>query len=302
MVANISINPALTSNAAGSFGIDWDGFIQGFEEPDPATRYALSSGLLATAETLPMWGGVLISEKVPTPLGSPPTTPQPSLGGYVARATNLAGGATPLAGTGFSVFTGGYGMINSPQSPVPLAYSGGQVMLYRFGSNARIAVAMAPALVALGGAIITTPVSWDYTEQQLIPYSPAYAVDVITAATWASTSGGQIDFTVSSDITASVNAGDIIEVTGITQTGAVGKGLNGQFTVVSISATHIIVTAAAAASVGTYVSGGTVVAGGGALPCTILRVKADNSMTVSYNSTTGFANWNRNAACALIQI
>jgi hypothetical protein len=31
-------------------------------------------------------------------------------------------------------------------------------------------------------------------------------------------------------------------------------------------------------------------------------VKGSNCMTVDYDGTTGFANWNRNGACALILI
>ena len=174
MSAQITINPQLSTNAAGSFGVQWDGLIQGTAYPDPATRYALSGGYLASTETLPMWGGVAISENIPAITGA---VPDPSLGGSIIRADKVAPVTTAGALTGWSVFDQAYGMINSPQSPVPLAGTYGQVMFYRLGSRARIAVKMDPAL-ALGGEIISTQVSWDFTNQQLIAYDSVAALPV----------------------------------------------------------------------------------------------------------------------------
>ena len=45
-------------------------------------------------------------------------------------------------------------MINTPESEVQLAGSGGQVMYYRIGSRARIAVACDPNLISLRGGLI----------------------------------------------------------------------------------------------------------------------------------------------------
>ncbi len=63
-----------------------------------------------------------------------------------------------------------------------------------------------------------------------------------------------------------------------------------------------MVEALAAATIGTYASGGSLLAGGGALPVKVLDVKADNNMIVSYDPITGYATWNQNGAAALIQI
>ena len=38
-MANLSLNPMATTNAAGSFGVQSDGFIQGVALDDPANRF-----------------------------------------------------------------------------------------------------------------------------------------------------------------------------------------------------------------------------------------------------------------------
>ena len=65
--ANISLNPLQVTSAPGTFGVQSEGYIQGVAMDDPAVRYALAGGVLATAETIPMWGGVGIFENVPYP-------------------------------------------------------------------------------------------------------------------------------------------------------------------------------------------------------------------------------------------
>src|SRR5208282_2657547 len=185
MVATISFNPFLTTNATGSFNITDDGFIQGTALDAPAVRYQLSGGILANSETLPMWGGVGISTAVPGVSGQPAA----SLGPQITRATNIStvGAASSL--TGFSVFDQDHAMLTTPQSPVPLVGSYGAVHFYRLGSRARIAVAIDPALVSLEGGIETAQVSWDFTLQRLIPGVAAYPADVFTVLTRALVSG-----------------------------------------------------------------------------------------------------------------
>ena len=63
-MAEISINPSLTTNAAGSFNVQSLGFIQGLARDDPAVRNELAGGYLDAAETVPMWGGVAIEELI----------------------------------------------------------------------------------------------------------------------------------------------------------------------------------------------------------------------------------------------
>jgi hypothetical protein len=131
----ISLNPVLTSNAADTFSVTLDGMMQGMAMDDPAIRYQLTGGQLAPTETLPMFGGVPISEYIP------PITNimDSSLQNLIARAT------TAPTVTGISVFNQNHAMINTPQSPVPQADIGMLVNFYRNGSRARIPFALDPA-------------------------------------------------------------------------------------------------------------------------------------------------------------
>lgn len=298
MVSTLAYNPVLTVNAPGSFNISSSGYIQGQALDSPSIRNQLAGGVLASTETLPAWGGVAISEIISGVSGQPVS----NLGGQIKRATNVTSNTTGSI-TGFSVFDQDHAMIQSPTSPVPVALSGMLVNFYRIGSGARLAVACDPALAAaLQGGQINQQVSWDYVGQRLIPYSAAYSNTTITGAVWANTSGGQTTFTVGTDLTASINAGDDINVSGVVSTGGSGVGFNGAFVVVSVTSTTIVVTQALAASPGTYSSGGTVLAGGGLLNVEVLDFNIGNSMTVNYDTTTGFATWNRSGSCAVILI
>jgi len=169
----MQINPNIQTVAQGTFGVSWDGLVQGTVMPDPETRFSLSGGWLDPASTQSVWGGMGISENVPTmQLATPPTLPQPAQGGRVAIATNLTGGATLLTLTGFSVFEQAHAMVNTPQSPVPLTDVYGQVMFHRLGSMARIVLQMDPTLAAsLYDKPITQPVSWDFANQRIIAFA-----------------------------------------------------------------------------------------------------------------------------------
>lgn len=147
----ISVNPIQTTVAAGTFSISLDGFIQGMAQDDPAVRYQLTGGIFMppTTDTVPMFGGVPIAEYLP-PTGS---TVDPSLGSYIQHITanaNALGGAT-----GICVFNQAHNMVNSPQSPVQQASAGMTCHFYRFGSNARIPLALNPAFPGLPGAPVT---------------------------------------------------------------------------------------------------------------------------------------------------
>jgi len=177
----MQLNPYVQTNAAGMFNIESDGLIVGTAYPDPAARFALSGGWLATTETLPMWGGIAVSELIPTERTTAPATPtRPdiALGSVIARATTLAAGAGTC--TGFSVFDQNYAAVNSPQSPVPSVDKGGLVNFYRLGSGIRVALAIDPALVTLEGGLINQQVSWDFSLQRIIAFATnALAVKIL---------------------------------------------------------------------------------------------------------------------------
>ncbi len=155
-MAEISINPTLTTNAAGSFNVSSLGFVQGVALDDPAIRNALSGGYLDAAETVPMWGGVAIEELTGL-VGE-------SRGNDIKRAVSYA------TLTGFSVFNQNHAAINSPQSPVPLSADGMLVNFYRLGSGARIPLKIDPALITADGEIITQQVSWDFVNSMIVAF------------------------------------------------------------------------------------------------------------------------------------
>jgi hypothetical protein len=290
MVATIPFNPFSTTVGQGLFGKTSYGLVQGTAYPDPAIRYKLAQGTLSQSETLPMWGGVGIY----TDLGGASGGPIQALGTIIGRASSL----TNLLG--FSVFDQNYAMVNTPQSPVPLIGSGGQVNYYRLGSGARIAVSADASLVSLQGGLTNAQVSWDFVAQKLVPFSAEHSSVAITGATWASTGGGQTTFTVGTDLTSDLSAGDDIDVSGVVSTGGTGAGYNGNFIVVSVDSTHVVVSQASPSSPGTYSSGGTIAGFGGALPVQILDIQASNCQIVDYSSPN--ATWDYDGAAAVILI
>jgi hypothetical protein len=137
--------------------------MQGMAMDDPAMRNQLTGGLLAESETIPMFGGIPITESIPAPVtvGTQTFTMDPALNTIVTRATTAANM------TGISVFNQNHAALNTPQSQVPQSLSGMIVMLYRFGSLARIPLAADPALIATLAGIIISPTAllWDATNQ-----------------------------------------------------------------------------------------------------------------------------------------
>jgi hypothetical protein len=293
MVANVSFSPYPTVNAGGSFSSLSHGYTVGTTLDNPAARFQLDRGILNTSETLPMWGGVGIYQNVPTVGSTLSSNPSSSLGSVVGRATNVtANTAASLAG--FSVFDQNYAAVQSPQSPVPQTATGGLVTYYRLGSRARLAVQIDPGLVSFEGSIISPQFSWDFTNQQITTYSAAYAANVITGATWASTNGGQVTFTTTSAHGVSVGSD-------FTISGMVPAGYNGVFTAIT-GTTGSTLVAALAVNPGIETTYGTLVAGGGALAVKILDIQIGNCLVPSYNLTTGALTWNRNGNAAVIEI
>lgn len=221
MSGNISFNPNITTVAAGTFNISSEGYIQGTALNDPAVRNELAGGTVALTESAPMWGGIAITENVPT-IGAAGT-----LGGTVKRAT----AETNI--TGWTVFDQAHGMINFPQSPAPLAAPGMQVNFYRIGSNARIAVAASPTLLGLDGLAINSQVSWDYVNEQLVPFvsttisSGTYATaTTISSGTYNTTTGA---VSLTTNAAHGLLPGDTFSLNTMTGTGSFAA-LNGTFT------------------------------------------------------------------------
>lgn len=293
MVATIPYNPyGQIGGNAGLFNATSSGLRQGTAYADPATRYRLRAGILSQNETLPMWGGVALYANIPGSASVPLTVPNPALGTIVGRAAGLTGASKIV---GFSVFDEAYGMVTTPQSPVPLAASGMQVNWYPLGSLARIAVQCDPALVSLKGSTVLPQVSWDFTNQLLIPFLPA---QTISSGTYNSTTG-VVSLTMAAP--QSFDAGDSVTVSSLSGTGSLTT-LNGTFTATVVNGTNVQYVGPAGLGAVT-ISGGNLSIGGApsaALPVEVLDIQAANCETVSYNPLTGQVTWNYNGACAVI--
>lgn len=289
----------LTTVASGSFNVDSVGYIQGMAQDNPAVRFQLAGGVLADAETIPMWGGVGIYEKVAGVatsgyLGSA-SGPIAPLGGLVGRATAATGSS---ALSGFSVFDQAHGMINTPQSQVPLAGSKMQVNFYRLGTLARIAVKCDPAFAAYAGAqLIGVGVAWDYVNQLLIPVSGSIAL--VTGNTYNSGTGL---VTLNLASSPGISAGDSVTVASVTGTGSFAA-VNGVHTAgAGTTGTVLTFTIATGLTLTIDDSAGTVTTGSALAGVKLLDLNIGNSMTVTYDPSTGFANWNRTGNVAIIEI
>jgi hypothetical protein len=166
---SINFNPYLTNQPQNSFLLETQGYIQGLAQDDPSYKNWLASGILATTETLPMWGGVPIQEYI-----NVNGVNSESLGPTVARAT-----AAPASGagsmTGMAVFNQAAHMVITPGNTVPLASVSNGVNFYRFGSQARIPVQLDPALVT---ALQATP---ELITQEALYWSTANYYVTLTA-------------------------------------------------------------------------------------------------------------------------
>lgn len=284
-MANLSLNPMATTNAAGSFSVQSDGLIQGVAMDDPSNRFNLASGTVIATEATPMWGGLPVAELLPGTASSP-------RGSNVRRAKSVA------ELEGFSVFNQAHNGLTTPQSPVPQFASGMSLSFYRLGSNMRVPLKASTQVVALGtsGASVRTPLAWDFVNNQ------------ITTVAAASYSGAGVDTTaitytggVATATTASAHgltAGQYVTITG-----AVPAAYNGTVVVASVtSATAFTYVPASAPSGAATTQGslGAVTAADITLPVKVISIESGNSKTVSYDSDTGFLTWNNNDSCALV--
>ncbi len=162
MGASVNFNPIQTTNFPGTFFVETDGFVQGTMEDDPVARFALRSGVVAAAATVPMWGGIAIAE---TLAGG--TT------GAVDQVNSILLAASSGNGvTGFTVFNQASAMVITNSSNVPLSGSLMAVNFFRFGSGARVAVQTTSTVAsALAGGSISPTLYWDPVNYQVTTVS-----------------------------------------------------------------------------------------------------------------------------------
>ena len=292
MAATLATNPYGTTVATGMFNVSSSGVTQGTAFPDPATRFQLRSGWVSNSETIPMWGGIAVTELISQPTGTPPTGPLASLGVQLKRATTVSS-TNPI--NGFTVFDQSYNAVTTTSNTVPLVPSYGTINTYRIGSGARIAVACDPALVSIIGDPITVPslVTWDFVNQQLVPYTGSINV---SSGTYNSTTG-LVTLVIASN--PGISPGDTVIVAGLTGSGSFAAA-NGTFTAgAGTTGTTLTYTIATGLTL-TISNTGTVTTGATALTVSVLQVFASGCQTVTYASST--ASWNWNGSAAVIQI
>lgn len=180
---SLTYNPAQITNANNTFYATSDGAIQGFFQDDPALRFQLRSGLVAPAQTTPLWGGMGIT------VASPATGVEHQ--SFKAMLT-LASSQSNLLG--FTVWNQAHAVILNPsaQDPVPQAGGGtgtnpgGAINFFLLGSGAQIWVQCSSAVAtAYKGAAWNTATYWDYTNQVLLsaPGGTAIGVEVVDVVT-----------------------------------------------------------------------------------------------------------------------
>jgi len=159
-MANISFNPALTTSPQHSFLVETEGYIQGsLFDDDPAIRLSLFSGLIAAGVTQPVWGGMALSETVPTANAN-------------QFGANLLLATAETNVTAFSMYNQAYSSMIVPGNSAPIAVAGNTTTYFKLKSNAQIVVQCSAALVtAVEAGFTNQQVSWDFVNQMLIPFS-----------------------------------------------------------------------------------------------------------------------------------
>jgi hypothetical protein len=294
MATSIGFVPySVVNGNNGLFNVKSDGIKQGTAYPDPSTQWRRRQGIVASTETLPMWGGVGVFANIPgTATPTSPAAPSYALGTVTGRATALTG-ASKLVG--FSVFDRAYNMVTNPQNNVPIIGGGGSMAYYELGSLARIGVACDPSLVSLRAGTIQPQVSWDFENQLLVPYLGTLT---ITSGTYNSTTGAIVLLMAA---TPAFDAGDSLVLASLTGTGAFAS-LDGEWPVTSISGDNVTLQGPVGEGAATITGGNATVGGSAdaALPVTVLDIQASNCETVTWSG--GVASWNFNGAAAIIQI
>lgn len=286
-MAGVSINPMQTTNAAGLFGIKSQGWYQGVALDDPATRYALAGGYVASSETLPMWGGLAITELVPGLVARP-------VGSIVKRATALGNL------TGFTVFNQANNGIVTSQSTVPTMSSDMSVSFYRLGSRARIPLPVSAAVIALqaDGLAVNHPLVWNFTAGEIDVFSTISTAADSTALAYSSTTGL---------VTATTAAAHGLSVGSfVTVSGAEPAQYNGTVQVTSVPSTttftYVPVSTPTAAAATTQGSIGVTTESDVVLDVQILGIMEGNCKVVSYDADDNEATWLTNGNLALIRI
>jgi len=157
----------VTTNDQGSFGSSSIGYVAGALYPDSASRTKIRGGTIAHGQAGLFYGGEGITASLPAggnnSVGS-------NRGALLALATAIANLS------GFLVWDQSASPIMTPQSTVPLGAPDMGFNFVEFGYGNCIALPISAANAAnLLNQPDNTQLSWDYTNQVVIPYTGAGA-------------------------------------------------------------------------------------------------------------------------------
>lgn len=178
----VTINPLPTTSANGSFGYTSHGYVAGSLWPNAASRNFLRTGFIASSVTGLMYGGVGVT-----------ATTQASTAQMLGPTLTIATSISNL--TGFAVWDQSAAGIQTPQSTVPLFTPGMSISFVEFGLGQAIALPMSATNAAnLYAVPNNTQLTWDYTNQLLLPYAsgqipgpsslPAKILDIQIGNSW----------------------------------------------------------------------------------------------------------------------
>ncbi|GGA00403.1 hypothetical protein [Dyella caseinilytica] len=155
-MSGISLNPMVTSQPFGTFDVTTQGYYQGDFVDDSSSYQYLDAGQIASSVTQPIWGGMAITETLSS-------AGEGNLGNQLTLAS-AAGNVTGIT----TFLKNGSAIITAGASNVPQVQASMTANFFRFGSNARLKVAVLNSYVAtLEGGAINQTLYWDPALQQL---------------------------------------------------------------------------------------------------------------------------------------
>ncbi len=154
-MGTIAFNPMLTTGIPDAFVVQTGGYVQGTFLDDPAMRYQLEGGYVASTQSTPLWGGLPLTLAVPNVNAN-------EVGPAVVAAASLA------AINAWSIFNMSAAGIITPSSNVPLFSSGMSINFARPGSLLRVVLPVnAAVLNSLATGAPNVSLYWDPTNLRL---------------------------------------------------------------------------------------------------------------------------------------
>lgn len=148
-MANISINPMLTTGPSGAFLLSTQGFMAGVALDDPGLRYQLEGGAISASQSTPLYGGLAVELLVPAP------------GAEVMGPTILSASSSGTVNA-WTVFNQSSNGILVPGGNVPLYQAGMSLNFVRVGSGLRVVLPVKAAdMNTIAGGATNVQLYWD---------------------------------------------------------------------------------------------------------------------------------------------